>query len=123
MKVEDINDTPPVFEDFSTIRFSEETNPGVPISTMKAYDADLESVIEYSIVSGDRDTFNIDKQTGELSLIHTVDRETQETFRLGVRASDGKQYSDINVILVVSYYKAESFASHEVSFNLQLSQK
>ena len=90
---------------------------------MKAYDADLDSVIEYSVVSGDMDTFNIDKDTGELSLVHTVDRETQETFRLGVRAHDGKQFSDINVILVVSYYNAESFASHEVSFNLQLRQK
>ena len=86
---------------------------------MKAYDADLDSVIEYSIVSGDTDTFSIDKQTGELSLIHTVDRETQETFRLGVRAADGKQFTDINVILVVSYYYADSFPSHEVPFNLQ----
>ena len=104
MKVEDINDTPPVFEDFSTIRFSEETNPGVPITTMKAYDADLNSVIEYSLVNGDTETFRIDKKTGELSLTHTVDREIQETFHLGVRASDGKQFSDINVIIVVSYH-------------------
>ena len=69
---------------------------------MKAYDADLDSVIEYSIVSGDMDTFQIDGNTGELSLTHTVDREAKETYRLGVRASDGKQFSDINVILVVS---------------------
>ena len=57
-----------MFEDISTIRFSEGTNPGVPIYTVRAYDADLDSVVKYSIVDGDRDTFTIDEVTGDISL-------------------------------------------------------
>ena len=90
-----------MFEDISTIRFSEGTNPGVPIYTVRAYDADLDSVVKYSIVDGDRDTFTIDEVTGDISLLHTVDRELRETFRLSVQASDGKHQSLANLILVV----------------------
>ena len=32
LTVEDVNDSPPVFQDISSIRFSEDTNPGVPFS-------------------------------------------------------------------------------------------
>ena len=79
--MEDVNDTPPVFEDFSTIRFSEDTLPGEVVTTIRAYDADLESVVQYSLVSGDRNTFTIDPRTGDLSLLRTVDREVEESFR------------------------------------------
>ena len=50
LTVEDVNDTPPVFEDISTIRFSEDTNPGVPFTRVRAYDSDVDNVIKYSIV-------------------------------------------------------------------------
>ena len=54
LTVEDVNDTPPVFEDISTIRFSENTNPGVPFTRVRAYDSDVDNVIKYSIVGGDK---------------------------------------------------------------------
>ena len=54
LTVEDVNDTPPVFEDISTIRFSEDTNPGVPFTRVRAYDSDVDNVIKYSIVGGDK---------------------------------------------------------------------
>ena len=100
-----MNDTPPVFEDFSTIRFSEDTLPGEVVSTVRAYDADLESHVEYSIVGGDRNTFTIDPRTGDLALLRTVDREQEELFRLVVRADDGQHHSDINILITVSYFQ------------------
>ena len=57
--IEDVNDTPPIFDDFSTIVFSEDTLPGEVITNIKAYDGDQGSVVEYSIVRGDRNTFSI----------------------------------------------------------------
>ena len=105
LSLEDVNDTPPVFEDFSTIRFSEDTLPGEVVTTIRAYDADLESSVEYSLVAGDRNTFTIDPRTGELALLRTVDREVEELFRLVVRADDGQHHSDINVLITVSYLR------------------
>ena len=101
LKVEDINDTPPVFEDLSTVKFSEDTLPGETIASLRAFDADLNSHVAYSITQGDKNTFNIDPASGDLSLLKTVDREQVETFRLGVRADDGKQFTDINIIITV----------------------
>ena len=91
-----------MFEDISTIRFSEETNPGVSVFTLRAYDADLDSVVTYSIVGGDQETFSIDSRSGDVSLLRTVDRETRETYRLRVEASDGEHRSTADLILVVS---------------------
>ena len=101
--MEDINDSSPIFEDSSTIRFSEDTLPGEIIHTLKAYDPDLDNAVQYSIVGGDSNTFTIDSSSGELSLLHTVDRELEETFQLMVRASDGVHQTDIKIILAVSY--------------------
>ena len=56
LTVEDVNDSPPVFQDISSIRFSEDTNPGVPFSRVRAFDSDLNNVIKYSIVGGDKVT-------------------------------------------------------------------
>ena len=118
--VEDINDTPPVFEDISTIRFSEEANPGVPLYTVRAYDADLDSVVKYSIVGGDTETFTIHPESGELALAHTVDREQRETYRLAVRASDGEHHSMVNLILVVqdANDNIPSFSAQTFSFDV-----
>lgn len=118
--MEDINDTPPVFQDISTVRFSEETNPGVALYTVRAYDADLDSVLSYSLVGGDTDTFIMDQETGEISLSHTVDREVRETYRLTVRASDGKYESVANLILVVqdSNDNIPNFSSQTFSFDV-----
>ena len=54
LTLEDVNDSPPVFSDISTIRFSEDTNPGVPFTRVRAYDSDVDNVIKYSILSGDK---------------------------------------------------------------------
>ena len=56
LALEDVNDSPPVFSDISTIRFSEDTNPGVAFTRVRAYDSDVDNVIKYSILSGDKVT-------------------------------------------------------------------
>lgn len=99
-----MNDTPPTFASYSTIKFSEDTLPGEVVATLSASDADLESKIKYSLVSGATGTFTIDENTGDLSILHTVDREELETYRLGIRASDGEHNTVINTIIIVSIY-------------------
>ena len=54
LSLEDVNDSPPVFSDISTIRFSEDTNPGVAFTRVRAYDSDVDNLIKYSILSGDK---------------------------------------------------------------------
>ena len=54
LSLEDVNDSPPVFWDISTIRFSEDTNPGVAFTRVRAYDSDVDNLIKYSILSGDK---------------------------------------------------------------------
>ena len=102
LTVENVNTTPSVFEDISTIRFSKDTNPGVPLTQVQAYDSDVDNVIKYSIVDSDKvtrrvllsgsivtnlsfqsqETFAMDKMTGDISLLNTVDREARETYWL-----------------------------------------
>ena len=88
------------------------------MATIRADDKDLDSIVEYSLVSGDKSTFNIDSRTGDLSLLRTVDREEEESFRsvktddnavfncnpcrLVVRAEDGAHQTDISVLITVS---------------------
>ena len=109
-----------MFDDISTIRFSEETNPGVPIYTVRAFDADLDNIVKYSIVDGDKDTFTIDDVSGDISLLHTVDREIRETYRVTVRATDGEHESSANLIIVVldANDNIPSFSSQSYSFDV-----
>ena len=124
--MEDVNDSAPVFEEIGTIRFSEETNPGVSVAALRASDPDSDTRLVYTLQAGDTDTFRyfqasydlmgteilveicgdsaccrLDEATGELSLAERVDREEREVYRLVARASDGTHHTDINLTLLV----------------------
>ena len=58
--------------------------------------------------------------TGDISLLHTVDREQRETYRLSVEASDGLQQSQARLILVVqdANDNIPTFAAPSFSFDV-----
>ena len=62
----------------------------------------------------------MDEMTGDISLLHTVDREARETYRLSVEASDGLQTSRASLILVVqdANDNIPTFAATSFSFDV-----
>lgn len=103
IQVLDKNDSPPAWPSTkpTSITVSENAHVGQQIAVLKATDPDTIGSISYSIVEGNDDKFEVDPSTGALRIVDTLDREKQEEWRLVVRASDGVQYSDGTVILMV----------------------
>ncbi|XP_028982383.1 cadherin-related tumor suppressor [Diachasma alloeum] len=100
---------------------SEEAPPGTVVTILKALDPDTIGTLRYTLVSlnkkslideedstHDVDTgeverqFRLDAVTGQLRLVEALDRETQEKYVLRVRADDGIQHTDINLIVQVT---------------------
>lgn len=99
----DKNDSPPVFKDMaSSLSVSEELAVGQTVTTIKAVDPDTLGQLTYSLVSGD-DTkrFQLDSVTGELRLKEPLDRETADTYKVKVRASDGLQFQETTLTIKV----------------------
>ncbi|XP_076252739.1 cadherin-related tumor suppressor fat isoform X2 [Rhynchophorus ferrugineus] len=99
----DKNDSPPSFKD-SPLHYavSEDFGPGQSFATIKAEDPDTIGHLEYSIQSGDDGKFALDKDTGVLRLMDSLDRETKDVYKLVVRCNDGNQYSDTTVTVEVN---------------------
>lgn len=96
MKIEDENDTPPKFpKELYELAISEDRLPGFKVMTVEALDADLKGQLTYILVSGDNGDFNIDRQTGQLTVSKALDRENTPQYKLRVTANDGVQSSDV----------------------------
>uniref|UniRef100_A0A8C2EV69 Cadherin domain-containing protein n=1 Tax=Cyprinus carpio TaxID=7962 RepID=A0A8C2EV69_CYPCA len=98
INVIDINDNRPVFsKDVYSVTITENLPVGSLILQVNATDADLgqNGYIIYSFVSNLKkkvyDTFEIDKNTGELRVIGDVDYEDTEVYRADVTASDSAE--------------------------------
>jgi Cadherin domain len=103
ISVLDKNDSPPVFKDMAnSLSVSEELAVGQTVTTIKAVDPDTLGQLTYSLVSGD-DTkrFQLDSVTGELRLKEPLDRETADTYKVKVRASDGLQFQETTLTIKV----------------------
>jgi protocadherin Fat 4 len=106
ISVLDKNDSPPVFKDMATsLSVSEELAVGQTVTTIKAVDPDTLGQLTYSLVSGD-DTkrFQLDSVTGELRLKEPLDRETADTYKVKVRASDGLQFQETTLTIKVGIF-------------------
>ena len=108
--VGDVNDAP-VIED-QTIYLYENSPSGVVLDTITAVDEDESDILSYSIIS-DNDMFNVNAVTGEISIKDgkILDFETQETYTIEIKVSDG-EFSDtarvtINVDNVIEYANIE----------------
>ncbi|KAM3964103.1 cadherin-related tumor suppressor fat [Aphomia sociella] len=94
ISIQDINDNPPTFLDSPYLAYVMENvippNGGY-IITIQAYDADsppFNNQVRYFIKEGDGDLFKINASSGEISLIRTLDRESQDEYTLAVVAMD-----------------------------------
>lgn len=71
------------------------------MATIKANDPDTLGQLRYSLISGSDNHFALDQDTGVLTLVDSLDRETKELYKLTVRANDGIQSTDATVIIQV----------------------
>uniref|UniRef100_A0A8C5UBS7 FAT atypical cadherin 2 n=1 Tax=Malurus cyaneus samueli TaxID=2593467 RepID=A0A8C5UBS7_9PASS len=94
VEVEDINDNPPIFSQIIyTASVSESLPPQTPVVQLFASDKDSgrNKVVSYQIVDDGSDAakfFNIDASTGQITTAQTLDYETNQQFRMKVRAAD-----------------------------------
>lgn len=101
----DKNDSPPSFKDTTLhFRISEDLGPGQSVATVKADDPDTIGELEYTLIKGDDGHFVLDKQSGVLSLVDSLDRETKDIYKLTVRANDGNQYTDTVLTVQVKFF-------------------
>ncbi|CAH0559968.1 unnamed protein product [Brassicogethes aeneus] len=117
----DKNDSPPSFKDTPLQFFvSEDLGPGQSIATIRAEDPDTIGELEYSLIKGHDGHFTLDKNSGVLRLEDSLDRETKDTYKLTVRASDGIQYTDTVVTVQVTDTNdnAPTFLESAYSFDI-----
>ena len=72
--LQDENDSKPVFDPSLKIVLSEAYLPGHKIGFAKATDADLNSILTYSLSLPTQNFLNIDAQSGELTMTSSIDR-------------------------------------------------
>lgn len=98
----DKNDSPPVFANEQiTFEISEDLRPGHTIGIINATDPDTIGSLTFTLESNEK-MFEVDKSSGLLKLIDTLDREKQDMYKLHIRASDGIQSTDTTVLIRVS---------------------
>ena len=89
IRVEDINDNPPVFKPSSyKISIPENQGLGKTIVNVNATDKDPFGGLTYSLHSPNN-MFTVDPASGKISAIYELDRETTDYYNLSVRATDG----------------------------------
>uniref|UniRef100_T1I620 Cadherin domain-containing protein n=1 Tax=Rhodnius prolixus TaxID=13249 RepID=T1I620_RHOPR len=93
VRVLDKNDSPPSFEGAQTeFSVSEEVGVGETVGQVRAIDPDSLGGTVYTLVSGG-DGKLVVSEDGRISLAESLDREAEDTYLLGIRASDGSQAS------------------------------
>ncbi|XP_074100856.1 cadherin-related tumor suppressor fat [Cotesia typhae] len=102
---------------------SEEAPPNTIVTVLKAQDPDTIGNLRYSLITspkispndynyedpyspasdrGIESQFRLDPINGQLRLVEALDRETREKYVLRVRADDGLQHTDINLVIQVT---------------------
>ncbi|KAH0535376.1 hypothetical protein KQX54_016078 [Cotesia glomerata] len=102
---------------------SEEAPPNTIVTVLKAQDPDTIGNLRYSLITspkispndynyedpyspasdrGIEGQFRLDPINGQLRLVEALDRETREKYVLKVRADDGLQHTDINLVIQVT---------------------
>ncbi|XP_077984581.1 protocadherin Fat 4-like [Glandiceps talaboti] len=88
----DINDNAPEFDPSSyTDNIMENTPPGKEFLQVSATDPDegLNGTVEFSIINGNYDNdFDIDEDSGVISIVNVIDRERRSQYSLTVMAKD-----------------------------------
>lgn len=98
--ISDVNDNPPVFEEqHYRVKIEENCVIGSQVIQVQASDADTDETIMYEIVDDDggrvKEAFQIHPNTGVITTIGQLDRETIVSYTIRVRATDGAVGDDI----------------------------
>ncbi|KAL1401200.1 hypothetical protein pipiens_006803 [Culex pipiens pipiens] len=103
VNVLDKNDSPPTFRDVPLVfSVSEDLAVGQLVAQITATDPDTLGTLEYSLVkgtTGNTGKFQLEKDTGRLRLRDTLDRETEDTYRLVVSVTDGVQSTETTITI------------------------
>ena len=89
--VEDVNDNPPIFSPLSyTLSVSENIAIDDLVTTVSATDIDegANMQISYSLFAGTEGKFIVDRTSGEIKLIGTLDRESTDNYQIVIAAFD-----------------------------------
>ncbi|XP_034946688.1 cadherin-related tumor suppressor [Chelonus insularis] len=124
---------------------SEEASPNMVVTTLKASDPDTIGNLRYTLITTSRSfsnefninnnheimlndleqneierQFRLDSISGQLRLNEALDREKRDKYHLRVRADDGLQHTDINLIIQVTDTNdnAPIFQSSVYSFDI-----
>ncbi|XP_048052026.1 protocadherin Fat 4-like [Megalobrama amblycephala] len=90
VEVLDINDNSPVFESHpASVSVSEDHTVGDDVTSVKAMDADagFNGEVRYTLLGG-AGRFSVDQETGVITLVAPLDRETQDVYHLVITAQD-----------------------------------
>lgn len=97
--IEDVNDNPPVFDKVKYDELmSKDTKQGQIVTRITASDLDDgdNSYIEYEIIKEkDFAYFRIDKETGNLFLVGSIDRDPNDSYVINVRAANVKSQEQV----------------------------
>ena len=101
--VDDVNDNDPIFNESSYVaHVKENSNVSTSVATVYATDQDQDEngLVSYKITSGNTgDVFEIDNQTGVVSVKGSIDREAITEYTLTIQAEDGGHPSSRKVSL------------------------
>ena len=87
VSVRPLNMYPPEFNSSLTLSVAEDATIGQEIGNVEAFDRDGRAVISYTILSH-TDVFVVDGSSGVISLVETLDRETNAVYVVTVVAND-----------------------------------
>ncbi|KAF2987751.1 hypothetical protein EK904_015163 [Melospiza melodia maxima] len=106
VRVEDINDNPPVFSAWIQTHLSAPENAaGLDLGTFSATDLDVgdNALISYSLQDDFAGTFHINSSTGKLITKKPLDREVVDSYELKIIATDsGKPPQSASLVLSIT---------------------
>ncbi|XP_033643933.1 protocadherin-15-like isoform X5 [Asterias rubens] len=100
--VQDVNDNGPMFVPVEYTVDVIENDIVKGFLVLRALDIDETAVLEYTIISGDVQTFSIDPNNGSLSLLKVLDFETIQTHMLQVTVHDTGSIELLNATATVT---------------------
>ena len=106
LRILDVNDEQPRFEQsVYTVELDEDNPPGVFLMSVHANDSDqgLNSLLSYTIISGNESVFSINSSSGEITVLLSLDFETLQQLNLTVQAKDhGMPPLEANASVVIN---------------------
>ncbi|XP_017600750.1 PREDICTED: protocadherin Fat 4 [Corvus brachyrhynchos] len=106
VRVEDVNDNPPVFSPWIQTNLSApENTPDLDLGTFSATDLDIgdNALVSYSLQDDFAGTFHINSSTGKLVTKKSLDREVMASYELKIMATDsGKPPQSASLVLSIA---------------------